>query len=50
MTTASDAPEERLAEYGRPFAHALIDLERTADAMEFRFAAKASVAEWIAGC
>ena len=48
MTAASDTPEERLAEYGRLFAHALLDLERTADAVEFRFASKAGVAEWIA--
>jgi hypothetical protein len=48
MTTASDTPEERLAEYGRLFAHALVERERTADAMEFRFAAKAGVAQWVA--
>jgi hypothetical protein len=47
MTTASDTPEERLAEYGRLFAHALVERERTTDAMEFRFAAKAGVAEWV---
>jgi hypothetical protein len=48
MTGATDTPEERLAEYGRLFSHALIQVERTVDAVEFRFTAKAGVAEWIA--
>jgi hypothetical protein len=48
MTNATDTPDERLAEYGRLFSHALIDRKRTADAVEFKFAAKPGVAEWVA--
>lgn len=48
MTGAPDTVEERLAEYGRLFAHALVDRSRTADSVEFRFASKAGVAAWIA--
>lgn len=48
MTHASDTPEERFAEYGRLFEHALLGRERTADAVELTFAAKAGVAEWVA--
>jgi hypothetical protein len=44
---APDTPEERVAEYGRLFAHALIDRERSPQAVELRFAAKAGVAEWV---
>lgn len=47
MTTAADTPEARLAEYARLFAHALVNVERTAEAVEFKFAAKAGVADWI---
>jgi hypothetical protein len=47
MRSASDTPDERIAEYGRLFAHALIERERTADAVELRFAAKPGVAQWI---
>lgn len=48
LTDAPDTPEERLAEYGRLFAHALVGRERTADAVDLRFAAKPGVAEWVA--
>lgn len=47
MTAADDTPEERLAEYGRVFAHALIGRDRTTDSTAFRFAAKPGVREWI---
>jgi hypothetical protein len=48
LTDAPDTPDERIAEYGRLFAHALADRHRTADAVELRFAVKAGVAEWVA--
>jgi hypothetical protein len=48
MTTASDTPDERLAEYGRLFAHALVARDRTDNAVAFTFAAKPGVPEWIA--
>jgi hypothetical protein len=48
MTTAADSPEERFAEYGRLYAHALIARDRTDDAFQFTFAAKPGVWEWIA--
>ena len=48
MTGAGDTAEERFAEYGRLFAHALIDRQRTADAVVFTFAAKPGVTEWVA--
>jgi len=48
MTGAGDTAEERFAEYGRLFAHALIDRARTSDAVVFTFAAKPGVAEWVA--
>lgn len=48
MTTAPDTPDERLAEYGRLFAHALVARDRTDDALEYTFAAKPGVWEWIA--
>jgi len=47
MTGAGDTAEERFAEYGRLFAHALIDRARTSDAVVFTFAAKPGVAEWV---
>lgn len=47
MSGAPDTPEERSAEYGRLFAHALVVRERTADAVEFCFAPKPGVAEWV---
>lgn len=48
MTAAPDTPEERVAEYGRLFAHALLARDRTDDAVVFTFAAKPGVREWIA--
>lgn len=48
MTDASDTPQERLAEYARLFAHALIGRERNADGVVFRFTAKPGVIEWAA--
>jgi hypothetical protein len=48
MTTATDSLEERMAEYGRLFAHALIDRRRDGDAVVFTFAAKLGVAAWAA--
>jgi hypothetical protein len=47
LTDAPDTAEERIAEYGRVFQHALAGRERTADAVEFRFVAKPGVAEWV---
>lgn len=47
MTQASDTLEERLAEYRRLFAHALTKRGRTTDAVEFRFASKPGVADWV---
>jgi hypothetical protein len=48
LTDASDTADERIAEYGRLFQHALAGSERTPDAVELRFAAKPGVAEWVA--
>jgi hypothetical protein len=48
MTTAPDTLEERFAEYGRLFAHALVSRDRTSDGLEYTFAAKPGVWEWIA--
>lgn len=47
MTAAPDTPEERLAEYGRLFAHAMVGRKRTSGAVEFRFAAKPGVVDWV---
>jgi hypothetical protein len=47
LTGAPDTVDERFAEYGRLFQNALAGRERTADAVEFRFAAKPGVAEWV---
>lgn len=47
LTGAPDTVEERVAEYGRVFQHALAGRERTTDAVEFRFVAKPGVAEWV---
>lgn len=47
MTGATDTADERIAEYGRLFAHALVGRERRRDAVEFRFAKKAGVKEWV---
>ena len=48
MTGAADTPQERIAEYGRLFSHALIARDRGSDSLEFRFSPKAGVAEWVA--
>jgi hypothetical protein len=48
MTAAGDSAEERFAEYGRLFAHALVDRQRTADGVVFQFAAKPGVTDWVA--
>jgi len=48
MTGAPDTPEEWFAEYGRLFAHALVDRQRAGDAVVFTFAAKPGVVEWAA--
>lgn len=47
MTEARDTADERIAEYARLFAHALIARDRSADAVEFAFATKPGVAEWV---
>lgn len=47
MTTAPDTLEERVAEYGRLLAHALVARERTDRAVVLTFAAKPGVREWI---
>jgi hypothetical protein len=47
MTTAPDTPQQRLAEYGRLFGHALVGRERTSDAVIWRFAARAGVEAWV---
>jgi hypothetical protein len=46
MTTAADTPQERLAEWGRLFDHALAGRERTTDAVIWRFTAHAGVEAW----
>jgi len=48
MTSAGDTAEDRFAEYGRLFAHALIDRQRTGDGVIFTFVAKPGVTEWVA--
>jgi hypothetical protein len=47
MTTAPDTPQERMAEYGRLFEHALAGRERTTDAVIWRFTARAGVEAWV---
>lgn len=47
MITASDTPQERMAEYGRLFEHALTGRERTNDAAILRFTARAGVEAWV---
>ena len=47
MTTAPDTPQERMAEYGRLFDHALAGRERTTDAVIWRFTARAGVEAWV---
>ena len=47
LTGAPDTADQRIAAYGRLFQHALVGRERTAEAVELRFAAKPGVAEWV---
>ncbi|MEO3807607.1 hypothetical protein ABGB17_01245 [Sphaerisporangium sp. B11E5] len=47
MTGAPDTVEERLAEYRRLFAQALIGRERTAEGIRFRLRAEPGVEEWV---
>lgn len=47
MSTAPDTRSERLAEYGRLFATALVGREKTAAGIRFRFRADAGVGEWV---
>jgi hypothetical protein len=47
MTTAPDTEEERLAEYQRLFAQALLGKERTAEGIRFRFRAAPDVETWV---
>jgi hypothetical protein len=49
LTDAPETADERIAEYGGLFQLALAGRERTADAVELRFAAKPGVAEWLTG-
>jgi hypothetical protein len=48
MTDAPDTPDDRIAEYGRLFAHALVRRERTEAGVVFTFAAKPGIRDWIA--
>jgi hypothetical protein len=47
MTGAPDTPGERMAEYGRLFAAALLGRERTAAGIRFRLRADDGVAAWV---
>jgi hypothetical protein len=47
MRSAPDTGPERLAEYQRLFAAALVDRERTAEGIRFRFGAGPGVADWV---
>ncbi|QKV80681.1 hypothetical protein [Amycolatopsis sp. Hca4] len=47
MTTAPDTDEQRLAEYRRLFAQALVGRERTAEGIRFRFRTAPSVESWV---
>jgi hypothetical protein len=47
MSKAADTPRERLAEYRRLFDEALIDRERTAGGIRFRFRADDGVEAWV---
>ena len=47
MTDAPDTPAERLAEYGRLFAHALVARHRAPGSVTFTFADKAGVHAWV---
>jgi hypothetical protein len=47
MTTARDTPSERFNDYARLFSEALLDRERTENAVTFRFANRPGVAQWV---
>jgi hypothetical protein len=47
MTSAPDTGPERMAEYGRLFARALVGRERTAGGIRFRFRAEDGVEAWV---
>jgi hypothetical protein len=47
MTTAVDTGPERMREYQRLFAQALIGRERTAEGIRFRLHADADVENWV---
>jgi hypothetical protein len=47
MTTAPDTAQERIAEYGRLFAEALIGREKTAQGIRFRFRAAPGIEAWV---
>lgn len=47
FTGAPDTPAERMAEYGRIFAHALVAREREGDGVVFTFNARPGVGDWV---
>ena len=47
MTSAPDTGPERMSEYGRLFAQALVGRERTAEGIRFRFRAGDGVEAWV---
>jgi hypothetical protein len=47
MTSAPDTAFERMLEYRRLFARALVNRERTADGIRFRFRADTGVEAWV---
>jgi hypothetical protein len=47
MTTAPDTARERIAEYGRLFAQAMIGREKTAQGIRFRFRAAPGIEAWV---
>jgi hypothetical protein len=47
MTQADDTLAERLSEYRRLFAHALVTRDSTANSTTFRFAARPDVRDWV---
>lgn len=47
MSTAPDTPVERMAEYQRLFAQALVGRERTAEGIRFRLRASDGIEAWV---
>jgi hypothetical protein len=47
MSSATDTPEQRLDEYHRLFAQALISRERTGNGVRFRLRAEDGVESWV---